>query len=128
MGAGATPQSGGGPTLLGRGRWALLEVAESKRGPIVAVKCQVRQPGIQAERDLAAAQPSGKLTAEQVRALVDGLKDIPTVLAGGDPKMKAKLYEELGIKVRYDPSTRIVAAQSCPQIACATVRGLADRP
>ncbi len=82
---------------------------------------QVQGERLQAERDLAAAQPSGKFTVEQVRALVDGLKDIPTVLAATDPKLKAKLYEELGITVRYDPSTRIVAAQSCPQIACATV-------
>ena len=33
-----------------------------------------------------------------------------TLDAGADPKLKAKLYAELGITVRYDPSTRIVAA------------------
>ena len=53
---------------------------------------------------------------------MDSLKDIPTALADADPKLKAKLYEELGITGRYNPSTRIVAAQSRPQIACATVR------
>lgn len=52
---------------------------------------------------------------------MDGLKDIPSVLADADPKLKAKLYEELGITVRYDPSTKIVAAQSRPRFACATV-------
>ena len=62
-----------------------------------------------------------KLTAKQVRALVDGLKDIPAVLADSDPKLKTQLYDELGITVRYDPSTRIVVVQSSPQIACATV-------
>ena len=40
-----------------------------------------------------------------------------TLDAGADPKLKAKLYAELGITVRYDPSTRIVAAQSRPEIA-----------
>jgi len=82
---------------------------------------QVQGERLRAEHDLSAAQPSGKLTAEQVRALVDGLKDTASVLADADPKLKAKLYDELGITVRYDPSTRIVAAQSLPQIACATV-------
>ena len=53
---------------------------------------------------------------------MDSLKDIPTALADADTKLKAKLYEELGITVRYNPSTRIVSAQSRPQIAWATVR------
>ena len=52
---------------------------------------------------------------------MDGLKDIASVLADADPKLKAQLYDELGITVRYDPSTRVVLAQSRPQIACATV-------
>ena len=52
---------------------------------------------------------------------MDGLKDISSVLADADPKLKAQLYEELGITVRYDPSTRIVVAQSRPEIACANV-------
>lgn len=57
--------------------------------------------------DLPRQQFSGGFTAEHVRALVDGLKNIASVLAA-DPKLKAKLYEELGITVRYDSSTRIV--------------------
>jgi hypothetical protein len=42
---------------------------------------QVHGERLRAVRDLAAAQPSGKSTTEQVRSLVDGLKDIALVLA-----------------------------------------------
>jgi hypothetical protein len=41
----------------------------------------------------------------QAGALVDGLKDISSVLAHANPELKAQLYDELGITVRYDPST-----------------------
>ena len=82
---------------------------------------QVQGERLRAERDLAAAQPSGRLTPKQARSLVEGLKDISSVLADADPKLKTQLYDELGITVRYDPSTRIVAAQAGQQIACATV-------
>jgi hypothetical protein len=38
---------------------------------------QVQGERLRAERDLAAAQPSGRLTPKQARSLVEGLKDIP---------------------------------------------------
>ena len=52
---------------------------------------------------------------------VGSTRYIASALAGADPKLKAKLYEKLGMTVRSDPSSRIVAAQSRPEIACATV-------
>ncbi len=61
---------------------------------------QVQGERLRAERDLAAAQPSARLSAAHVRELVDGLKDIASVLADADPKLKARLYDELGITVR----------------------------
>jgi hypothetical protein len=43
------------------------------------------------------------------------------VLADVEPKTKAELYAELGITIRYDPTTRIVTASSQPESACTTV-------
>ena len=105
------------------GRWPARESLDAGADPVIVAGwiSQVQGERIHAERDLVAAQPSGKLAAEQVRSLVDGLTHFASVLAGADPKLKAKLYEKLGITVRYDRSIRIVAAQSRPQVACATV-------
>jgi hypothetical protein len=82
---------------------------------------QVQGERLRAEQGLRAAQPSGKLSAKQVRSLVEGLQDIASVLADAEPKLRAQLYEERGITVRYDPTTRMVAAESRPEVACATV-------
>jgi len=68
---------------------------------------------LQAERDLAAAQPRTTLTAGQARALVDDLGDLAGVLADADPKLKRQLYQELGLVVHFDPSSRIACASAC---------------
>lgn len=82
---------------------------------------RVRGERLRTERDLSAVQPTGKLRASQVRALVEALRNIASALADADPRLKAKLYEELGTTARYNPSTRIVSVGSRPLIACATV-------
>ena len=126
--AGLTAGFGDEETSVARGGVQLVagrlgESLDAGADPVIVAGWISRVQGerIHAERELVAAQPSGKLTAEQVRALMDGLTHLASVLAGADPKLKAKLYDELGITVRYDRSTRIVAAQSRPQVACATV-------
>jgi hypothetical protein len=52
---------------------------------------------------------------------VASLKDIAVVLATADPKLKAEIYEELGITVKYDPTRRLVSVESRPPSACTTV-------
>jgi len=54
-----------------------------------------------AENDLAAA-PGVKLTTEQVRSMVEGLGNIAAEMADAEPKLKSRLYEELGISVSYN--------------------------
>ena len=76
---------------------------------------------LRAEKDLAAAQPSGKVTKEQVRALVENLQDVTAAPADADPTLKAQLYEELGITVTYDPDRRVIRLQSRPAIAWGAV-------
>jgi hypothetical protein len=45
----------------------------------------------------------GKLTSSQVRALIDALRDIVTVLAEADPQDRADLYRELVVSLTCHP-------------------------
>jgi hypothetical protein len=57
----------------------------------------------------------------QGRSLVEALKDVAGALAEADPKLKAQVYEELGVTVTYDPDRRVAKLESRPQIAWAKV-------
>jgi hypothetical protein len=62
----------------------------------------------QRERGGIAAQLGGadtgtKLSTEQVKHLVTGLRDIVTVLVEAEPADKATLYKEPGLSLAYDP-------------------------
>jgi site-specific DNA recombinase len=82
---------------------------------------EVQGERLHAEREIGAVQPAGQLTRDQVRALVQSLKDIAAVLATADPKLKTEVYEELGISVTYDPTRRVAKLESRPQVAWAKV-------
>jgi hypothetical protein len=71
---------------------------------------EVQAERLKAEQDLAASRPSVKFTPEQVRSLVESLGDLAAVLEDADPRFKSQLCDELGISVRYDPTTRTVSA------------------
>jgi site-specific DNA recombinase len=67
---------------------------------------------VQRERKVLVAQlgepvPGGKLTKNQVRALVAGLRDFVSTLADADPEDKAELYRELGVTLTYSPDGRV---------------------
>jgi hypothetical protein len=49
-----------------------------------------------------------------VRKLVLDACDIASVLADADPDLKADLYTELGVQIRYDPFERIITAAAGP--------------
>jgi hypothetical protein len=68
------------------------------------------------------AQPQDQLTKKQIRTLVASLRDISSVLATADSKLKAEVYAELGVTVKYDPLNRIITAESRPEGACRTER------
>ena len=71
---------------------------------------EVQAERLRVEHELTEAQPRAMLTPEQVRALVQSLGDIASALADADPKLKSRLYEELGVSVTYDHATRTVTA------------------
>ena len=67
---------------------------------------EVQGERLRAEREIGLAQPSGKVTKKQVRELVTSLGGMVSALATADPKLKAEVYEELGISLTYDPDRR----------------------
>ncbi len=72
---------------------------------------EVQGERLSAEREIGLAQPSGRYTKAQIRDLVTHLGGVAAALADADPKLKAQVYEDLGISVVYDP-TRHVAGSS----------------
>ena len=50
--------------------------------------------------------PGGKLTKSQIKALVEALRDIVSVLAECDDEDRAELYQQLGVELTY-PDGRI---------------------
>ncbi len=82
---------------------------------------EVQGERLWAEREIVAAQPSDRLTAQQIRSLVEGLQDIAATLAEADPKLKAEVYEELGVTVTYDPTRRVAKLGSFPRAAWGAV-------
>jgi hypothetical protein len=53
---------------------------------------------------------------------VTTLHDIASVLATADPKLKAEVYAELGVRVAYDHERRVVKVEARPANACAKGR------
>jgi hypothetical protein len=68
---------------------------------------QVHRERANLQAQLGHTIPGGTLTSSQVRALVDALRDIVTVLAEADPQDKAELYGELGVNLTYHPQGRV---------------------
>ena len=52
-----------------------------------------------------------------MRELGESLKDTRSTLVAADPGLKAQLYEEPGIAVRFDPVARIASVDSRPNSA-----------
>ena len=54
------------------------------------------------------------MSRDQLAALINGLGNLLDVLASADPRDKAEVYTRLGIRLSYDPSRRVVIAESDP--------------
>jgi hypothetical protein len=78
---------------------------------------EVQGERLRVQGDLGRAQPGERLTKNDVRTLVCGLVDIASVLRTADPKDKAEIYAELGVRITDNPDDRIVIAESSPN-AC----------
>jgi hypothetical protein len=62
------------------------------------------------------------LTVEDVRAIVEELGDLASVLATAKGAAKAKLYADLGIQLTYRPTERIVAVEASPAVCQSACR------
>ena len=90
---------------LGQYQAVLNEGADAK--VVARWMAQVHRERANLQAQLGHTIPGGKLTSSQVRALVDALRDIVTVLAEADPEDKAELYGELGVNLTYHPEGRV---------------------
>jgi hypothetical protein len=72
---------------------------------------------------LAELRDDGPISAEEIRRPVESLSDVPSMLADAYPKLKSKLYAELGISIRYEPGSRVVIAEARPACADSRVGG-----
>jgi hypothetical protein len=74
---------------------------------------QTQAERVAAERQLreATADRDGRMSREEIAALVAALGDILTVLAEADPADKAEVYRQLGLRLTYQPTTNTVRAE-----------------
>ena len=54
------------------------------------------------ERQVGQHSPGDQLTSDQVKALVNALRDIVSVLAAADPADKTERYDQLGVSLTYN--------------------------
>ncbi len=57
--------------------------------------------------------------AEDVRALIESVGDLAKMIADADPKLKAEVYADLGIRLTYRAAENLVSVEAAP---CATER------
>ena len=60
-------------------------------------------------------KPTTRLTKDDIKALVAGLRDITATLAAADPADKAAVYTEMGIEVTYHHDGRVLV-ESRPRV------------
>ena len=69
-----------------------------------------------AEAELGRSVPGDPMTKDQVRNLIGAMQDLTKVLEEADPELKAEVYTELGISVKYDPVLRIVRRSAAQRL------------
>ena len=71
---------------------------------------EVRAERDRAEVDIAGAKPAEPMTHAEVKAIVLAMQDMAKVLRRADPKLKAEVYADLGLKpYRTSPASRPLA-------------------
>jgi hypothetical protein len=90
-------------------RYRQVRDAGAEAAVVVRWMAEVKGERLRAEHELGMAVPSERLTKVQIRKLVLGLRDITSVLADADPKLKAEVYAELGVSITYDTERRLVS-------------------
>ena len=67
-----------------------------------------------ADQALRTATPGDAPTPAQIQALIEGLGDMITVLAGAEPEQRAELYRTLGLRLTWHPSDKKVLVEAQP--------------
>ena len=75
---------------------------------------QAERLAAEVELDRATGHNHGRLSRDQLAALVNGLGNLLDVLAKAAPEDKAEVYRQLGLRLTYDPARRVVIAESDP--------------
>jgi site-specific DNA recombinase len=75
---------------------------------------QAERLAAEVELDRATGHNHGRLSRDQLAALVNGLGNLLDVLAKAAREDKAEVYRQLGLRLTYDPARRVVIAESDP--------------
>jgi site-specific DNA recombinase len=62
----------------------------------------------QLAHDLAMLAPTGEISRDEARDLVESVEDLTTLISDASPEDKAALYKELGIELTYQPDGRLL--------------------
>lgn len=98
---------------LGRYREALDAGADPVLVAGWIAEVQARRAEASARLALA-DEPTGRLSREQIRELVEAISGIRDVLAQADPADKGEVYRQLGLRLTYQPALRVVRAEANP--------------
>jgi site-specific DNA recombinase len=99
---------------LARYRAALDSGADPAVVTAWIAEVQAERLAAKVELDRAAGHNHGRLSREQLAALVNGLGNLLDVLADAAPEDKAEVYRQLGLRLTHDPARRVVIAESDP--------------
>ncbi len=69
------------------------------------------------------APVSSVLTDAEIYAMVDSLGDVGAALAEAKPTSLSRLYQQLGVQLRYDPHDHAVDVTAEPRVVSVRVRG-----
>lgn len=73
---------------------------------------QAERLAAEVELDRATGHRNGRLSRDQLAALISGLGNLLDVLATAAPEDKAEVYARLGVRLDYDPARRVVSVES----------------
>jgi site-specific DNA recombinase len=91
---------------------------------LVAPRLQaLRAAKLTAQHDLAAAQPHGRLDDDAIRALIERVGPVHTLLDGAEPDARARLYADLGLELTFDAKERLVQIEALPVCVRSCRRG-----
>ncbi|HEX7133310.1 MAG TPA: zinc ribbon domain-containing protein [Iamia sp.] len=91
----------------------LLRAIEQGTDPTVVQPriAELRDDRVALVSDLSTIEaPDGRLTSDDIAALLDELGGMETVLAEAEPRDKAAIYASLGLRLTYQPDKRVVVA------------------